>query len=144
MQTNRLSLRKVITTVICLAVLTMFASCEKSDEIEGKKDLSPSQWIQGAWEYDGIVYQTYFDFTSDDVFFALPYGSLSSFIDLYNDGKYTVAETVKTDEIYEITVTQNKSTKTFNFKKGDDETHIQYYLFETGDTCIAIFILSKK
>ena len=114
MQTNRLSLRKVITTVICLAVLTMFASCEKSREIEGKKDLSPPQWIQGEWEYDGIVYNVYFKFTSDNVIFSLPYGSITSFSDLYEDKNYSMEETKKTNEIYEITVTRNNSKKISN------------------------------
>ena len=128
---NRLSLRNVVAIAICLAALTMFFSCEKSSEIEGKKELSPPQWIQGEWEYDGIVYNVYFKFIADDVFFSLPYGSKTSFSNLYEDGKYSIDETKKTNEIYEITVTRNKSKKMYNFKKGDDETHIQYYFFDT-------------
>jgi len=124
-----------------IALIFCFFSCEKSE----KKELSPPQWVQGEWEYNGIVYNVYFKFTSDDVIFALPYGSTSSF----KDGKGTIEETVKTDEIYEITVTQNKSKKISKFTKGDDETHIQYYLFDTDVAGLAgandvIFILYKK
>jgi len=149
MQTNRLSFRNVITIVIFLTALTMFVSCEKSGEIEGKKELSPPQWIQGEWEYDGIVYNVYFKFISDDVIFSLPYGSVTSFSDLYEDKNYSIEETKKTNEIYEITVTRNKSKKISKFTKGDDGTHIQYYLFDTDVAGLAgandeIYILYKK
>ena len=130
----------LITLVFC------FFSCEKSEKKEGKKELSPPQWIQGEWEYDGIVYKEYFKFTSDEVVFALPYGSISSFSDLYEDGNYALEETIKTDEIYEITVTRNHSKKISKFTKGDDGTHIQYSPFDTdvvgGNDVISI--LYKK
>jgi len=44
--------------VKCLAILLLvagFFSCERNEEI-GKKELSPPEWIQGEWEYDGFVY----------------------------------------------------------------------------------------
>ena len=148
MQTNRFGLRNVITIIICLTALTMFSSCEKSGEIEGKKKLSPPQWIQGEWEYDGIVYNVYFKFIFDDVVFSLPYGNISSFSNLYEDGKYAIEETKKTDEIYEITVTRNQSKKISKFTKGDDGTHIQYYPYDTdaegGLANDVIYILYKK
>ena len=139
----------MVTIVIFLAALTMFASCEKSGKIEGKKELSPPQWIQGEWEYDGIVYHVYFNFTSDDVIFSLPYGSITSFSDLYEGKNYSIEETKKTNEICEITVTRNQSKKISKFTKGDNETHIQYYLFDTEFEGLAgandeVYILYKK
>ena len=113
-----------------------------------KRELSPPQWIQGEWKHDGFVYNVYFKFTSNDVIFALPYGSISSFNDLYEDGNYAIEETKKTDEIYEITVTRNQSKKISKFTKGDDGTHIQYYPFDTdavgGLANDVIYILYKK
>ena len=145
MQTNRLSLRNVVALAICLATLIIFASCEKNEKKEGKKELSPPQWIQGEWEHDGIVYNVNFKFTSHDVVYC----SVYSFSDLYEDGNYAIEETKKTDEIYEITVTRNKSKKISKFTKGYDETHIQYYLFDTDLEGVIgandeIYILYKK
>ena len=149
MQTGRLSLRNVITVVVFLAALTIFASCEKSGEINEKKELSPPKWIQGEWGDNGIVYDVFFIFTSDDVIFSLPYGSITSFSDLYEDRNYSIEETKKTNEIYEITVTRNESKKTYKFTKGDNSSHIQYYLFDTDVADLAgandvIYILYKK
>jgi len=142
-------LRKAAAITICLATMTMLASCKKNEEIEGKKELSPPQWIQGEWEYDGIVYNVYFKFTSDDVIFSLPYDSISTFSELYEDGNYVIEETIKTDETYQITVTRNKSKKISNFKKGDNGTCIEYYPFDTDVEGLAgandvIYILQKK
>ena len=136
-------MRNVVAIAICLATMTIFASCEKNEKIEGEKELSPPQWIQGEWERDGIVYTVYFKFTSDDVIFALPYSTISSFSDLYEDGNYTLEETLKSDDVYEITVTRNKSQTMYNFRKGDG-TYIQFYSTTIDATCIAIDILSKK
>jgi len=149
MQSNKLSLKNVVALAVCLATMIIFASCEKNEKTEGEKELSPPQWIQGEWEHDGIVYNVNFKFTSNDVVFSLPYGSVSSFSNLYEDGNYAIEETKKTDEIYEITVTRNKSKKISKFKKGYDETHIQYYLFDTdlegvGGANDVIYILYKK
>ena len=91
---------------------------------------------------------TYFEFTSANITFALPNGSISSFSKVYKSESYVIEETIKTDEIYEITVTQNNSSKIYKFKKGDDETCIEYYLFDTsiegGLANDAIYILHKK
>ena len=149
MQTNILSLRNVVTIVICLAVLSMFVSCEKNGKIEVEKELSPPQWIQGEWEYDGIVCNVYFKFTSDNVIFSLPYGIITSFSDLYEDKNYSIEETKKTNEIYEITVTRNNSKKISKFTREDNGNHIQYYLFDTeleglAGANDAIYILHKK
>jgi len=139
---------KSLNCFFLVALVFCFFSCEKSEGKKEKKELSPPQWIQGEWEHDGIVYNVYFKFTSDDVIFALPYGSISSFYDLYEDGNYTIEETIKTNEIYEITVTRNQFKKISNFKKGDDRTHIQYYPIDTEiEGSLAndeIFILYKK
>jgi len=122
----------------------MLASCEKNEEKGGSKELSPPEWIKGEWEYDGIVYKVYFKFTSNDVVFSLPYGSISSFSDLYEDGNYAIEE-IKTDNSYVITVTRNQSKTISKFTKGDNDTHIQYFTIEVGvSDDIATFILNKK
>ena len=139
---------KSLNCFFLIILVFCFFSCEKSEEKEGKKELSPPQWIQEEWEYDGIVYNVYFKFTPNDVIFALPYGSISYFGDLYEDGNYAIEETIKTDEIYEITVTRNKSKKISKFTRGYDGTYIQYYPFDNeaidGLANDVIYILYKK
>ena len=45
MQTNRIKLRNVVTTVICFAVMIMFASCEKGDNKQVEET------IVGKWGF---------------------------------------------------------------------------------------------
>ena len=50
MQTNRLNLRNVVAIVICLAAITMFASCENENQTENL--------LVGKWEFvdiDGVT-----------------------------------------------------------------------------------------
>ena len=135
-----LQLRKVATISVCLVVTAMVVlSCKKSEE---EKGLSPPKWIQGEWEccgVEGIMASTYFKFVSNDVF-SNESGDISSFYDLYEDGNFLLEETIKTDEIYEITIIRNNSKKGYNFKKGDDKTHIEFYLLNND----YIQILYKK
>ena len=137
---------KSLNYIFSIILVFCFFSCEKSEEKEGKKELSPPQWIQEEWD-DG--YNVYFKFTHNDVIFSLPYGSISSFSNLYEDGNYAIEETIKTDEVYEITVTRNKSKRISKFTKEDDGTYIHYYPFDTDAVGVAnandmIYILYKK
>jgi len=120
----------------------IFTSCE-SKEIE-IGELSPPSWLQGEWKKDGFVYEIYFKFTPNNVIFALPYESVASFSEVY--GNYTITESVKTNDSYEITVTRNQYVRTYHFRRGDNRTYIQQFVTDTeiGIYCIAISILHRQ
>ena len=84
--------KNVKLLVSLFAVLLLFSCSDniQKEEINELSPLSPPKWIQGGWEYNGIVYKVYFNFTPDDVIFALPYGSVTSFSDLYEDENYAI------------------------------------------------------
>ena len=143
----RFSLRTVTNIVAYLSVISMMVcvfSCEKNEE---KKVFSPPKWIQGEWEYYSFLLNIYedkvnFKFTINDVIFtSSSYGNISySFNDLYEEENYLLEETIKTDEIYEITVTLNNSKKICQFRKGDDKTHIEYWPIHSD----VVYTLYKK
>ena len=58
MQTKRLNLRNVITIAICLAAMTMFASCEKGDN-QAKKSLV-GKWVTSDYNssYNDTIHFT--------------------------------------------------------------------------------------
>jgi len=90
---------------------------DKDNGASGK--FSPPKWIQGVWE--NTQYGSTYKFTSNDVF-MIAGGEEVSFSSMII-GKISVKETINTDEIYEITVSQSdcgeECVTVTKFTKGD-------------------------
>ena len=103
MQTNRLILRNVIAIAICLAAMTMFASCEKG-EIQAKKSLV-GKWVTSDYNSghnDTIHFTT--DMRVEDYFIFVHTAmyAASSYYFTYFLTKNTVEITIHQPENEEI------------------------------------------
>ena len=114
--------RIVLTMII---VVVSAACCKKDDPVS---PISPPKWIQGEWEWslvdeDSFTILTYL-FTSNDLIMTAKMDAYENPIkyvisDMANSNNlWTVTETIKTDETYEITLTGPAQT-VYHFKKGD-------------------------
>jgi hypothetical protein len=111
------------TIVACLAVTTNFISC--GDNSSDASELSPPKWLHGEWGN--------YNFTSDDICYTIPKmdGSLGIYCyrETYVDSDMPVKETVKTNEIYEVSIGQKNQV--LNVTKGDG-TYVVYKLSQNG------------
>ena len=142
-------MKRILKSGILLAIITLaLTGCCKDKSDDGT--LSPPSWILGEWECSfemGTVEVTaIYKFTSNDLIMTSDaVGSVT--ISLRERAKYGVysnmKETIKTDDIYEITLTASLGTEVVhNFKKGDG-TYIEYTGEIDGNTS-ETFRLEKK
>lgn len=144
-------MKKIFKYSFLLAMLVIAVAGCKKDDPENSK-FSPPVWIHGEWEWaysdDIKSLITNYKFTSNDVIATyivsdMPYSpAILTFSEIGKSSHATAMETVKADEIYEITVillTSELEYKTVSrFKKGDG-TYIDY----TNDSPVATKLTKK-
>jgi len=143
-------MKRILKSGILLAIITLVVTSCCKDKPATEPQLSPPSWILGEWECSfemGTVEVTaIYKFTSNDLIMTSDaVGAVT--ISLREYAKYgvyyNIKEAIKTDDIYEITLTASLGTEVVhNFKKGDG-TYIEYTGEIDGNTS-ETFRLEKK
>ena len=118
-----------------MTIVIVTAACSKNDGTDSETDsgtdslrISPPEWIHGEWEWV-LVYEDSFMslnylFSSKDIILTAKSDTRENpvilvFSDVANSNNlWIVNETLKTNEIYEVTLTGPTQT-VYYFKKGD-------------------------
>ena len=133
--------RIVLTMII---VIVTAACCKKDNPVSDS--ISPPEWIQGEWVWewelvleDEVLYSSFnYLFTSNDIILTSKSYTDENpvslvFSDMANSNNlWIVKETIKTDEIYAVSLT-GPAPIVYHFKKGDG-TYIEVGNYMEGGT----------